>query len=358
MSSYGTASSGRGGNYEYVIARVRSRRASLFDDDDYRKLVRMGTSEIARFMEETEYETEMNALGARYSGSDLVEYALNRNLSKHFDDLLAWSEGGLYDYIARYLRKFDAWNVKTVVRGLYAGSDAEEVEDDLIRAGEFGDDRIDSLLGAGSIEEVVESLSDTIFGDSLADAYEVYEDQNVLVPLENAVDRAFYETLLEGLPENPEVDSPTGLYVRFLQAEVDFRNLRNALRLARSGADTDPTEYYIAGGRLFDEQSLAQLTANVDGLVAAVRESTYGDDLDEALDSLEDAQNLVEFERALDAALLEYADTLSNRYPLSVCPVLSYILAKEREVDNIRAIARGREAGLGPDEIEQELVIL
>jgi len=359
MSLYGTAyGGGRSSNYEYVIARVRSRRASLFDDDDYRKLVRMGTSEIARFMEETEYETEMNALGARYSGSDLVEYALNNNLAKHFDDLLRWSEGALYNYVARYLRKFDAWNVKTVIRGLYAGAESADVEDDLIRAGEFSDKRIDQLLSAGSIEEVVQNLENTIFGDSLAEAYEVYEEQEVLVPLENAIDRAFYEMLLDGLPSNPEPDSATGLYVQFLRAEVDFRNLRNALRLARSGAETDPTEYYIRGGKLFDEQSLAQLTANFDGLVAAVRDSTYGDDLDAALSALEDAQNLVEFERALDAALLEYADTLSNRYPLSVCPVLSYILAKEREVDNIRAIARGREAGLGPDEIEQELVIL
>ncbi|WP_262180020.1 V-type ATP synthase subunit C [Haloarcula laminariae] len=358
MSLYGTASGGRSSNYEYVIARVRSRRGSLFDDDDYRKLVRMGTSEIARFMEETEYETEMNALGARYSGSDLVEYALNRNLAKHFDDLLRWSEGALYDYVARYLRKFDAWNVKTVIRGLYAGAESADVEDDLIRAGEFSETRIDQLLAASSIEEVVESLDDTIFGDSLAEAYEVYEAQDVLVPLENAVDRAFYETLLDGLPSNPERDSPTGLYIQFLRTEVDFRNLRNALRLARSGADTDPAEYYIDGGKLFDEQSLAQLATNVDGLVTAVRESTYGSDLDSALSDLEDAGSLVEFERALDAALLEYADTLSNRYPLSVCPVLSYVLAKEREVDNIRAIARGREAGLAPEEIEQELVIL
>ncbi|QIO20976.1 V-type ATP synthase subunit C [Haloarcula sp. JP-L23] len=358
MSSQGTAKRGRSSNYEYVIARVRSRRASLFDDDDYRKLVRMGTGEIARFMEETEYESEMNALGSRYSGVDLVEYALNRNLAKHFDDLLRWSEGALYDYIARYLRKFDVWNVKTVIRGLYADSDATEVEDDLIRAGEFSERRIDQLLNAGSIEEVVEQLDDTVFGDSLAEAYEVYEESNVLVPLENAVDRAFYEMMLDGLPDNPEIDSPTGLYVGFLEAEVDFRNLRNALRLARSGADVDPSEYYIKGGKLFDAQSLAQLASNFDGLVAAVRESTYGDDLDQALSALEDAENLVEFERALDAALLEYADKLSSRYPLSVCPVLSYILAKEREVDNIRAIARGREAGLGPDEIEQELVIL
>ena len=356
MSLY--ASGGRSSNYEYVIARVRSRRASLFDDDDYRKLVRMGTSEIARFMEETEYETEMNALGARHSGVDLVEYALNRNLAKHFDDLLRWSEGALYDYIARYLRKFDVWNVKTVIRGLYADAESADVEDDLIRAGEFSETRTDQLLSADSIEAVVELLDDTIFGDSLAEAFEVYEAEHVLVPLENAVDRAFYETLLSGLPTNPEVDSPKGLYVEFLQTEVDFRNLRNALRLARSGADIDPAEYYIDGGSLFDEQSLAQLSANVDGLVETVRESSYGDDLDQALNALETADNLIEFERALDAALLEYADTLSRRYPLSVCPVLSYILAKEREVDNIRAIARGREAGLGPDEIERELVIL
>ena len=358
MSGYGAASGGRSSNYEYVIARVRSRRASLFDDDDYRKLVRMGTSGIARFMEETEYGTEMNALGARYSGSDLVEYALNRNLAKHFDDLLEWSQGALYNYIARYLRKFDVWNVKTVIRGLYSGAESADVEDDLIRAGEFSESRIDALLAAGSIEEVVESLDDTVFGESLAAAYGVYEQEDVLVPLENAVDRAFYETLLEGLPSNPELDSATGLYVEFLRTEVDFRNLRNALRLAHSGADIDPAEYYIDGGKLFDEQSLAQLATDVEGLVNAVRDSSYGDDLDQALNDLDEAENLIEFERALDSALLEYADKLSSRYPLSVCPVLSYVLAKEREVDNIRAIARGREAGLGPEEIEQELVIL
>ncbi|MBV0900335.1 V-type ATP synthase subunit C [Haloarcula salina] len=358
MSPRTTGKRGQGSNYEYVIARVRSRRASLFDDDDYRKLVRMGTGEIARFMEETEYETEMNALGSRYSGVDLVEYALNRNLAKHFDDLLEWSEGALYDYIARYLRKFDVWNAKTVIRGLYSDLDRTEVEDDLIRAGEFSDRRIESLLNAGSIEEVVELLDDTVFGESLAEAFEVYEESGVLVPLENALDRAFYETLLSGLPENPEIDSPTGLYVEFLETEVDFRNLRNALRLAHSGADVDPSEYFIEGGQLFDAKEVAQLSTNLDQLVSAVRESKYGDDLDAALSALEDAENLLDFERALEAALLEYADRLSNRYPLSVCPVLSYVLAKEREVDNIRAIARGREAGLGPDEIEQELVIL
>ncbi len=343
-------------NYEYVVARVRSRRAKLFDADDYRKLVRMGPSEIARFMEETEYEAEMNALGTRHAGVDLVEYALNRNLAKHFDDLLRFADGDLYDYIARYLRKFDAWNVKTVIRGVYTESDREDIEDDLIRTGEFSERLLDRLVEAGSIDDIVELLDGTFFADPLADAYDEYESTETLVPLENAVDRAFYAHLLDDLPRT-EPDTPTALYREFLEAEIDFRNLRNALRIARSGAEIDPSEYYIEGGRLFGPEELRQLARNVDELVARIRESSYGSDLDAALDHLEEAQSLIGFEHAIEAALLEYSEKLSNRYPLSVCPVLSYILAKEREVENIRAIARGREAGLSVEEIEEELVV-
>ncbi|MFB6207623.1 MAG: V-type ATP synthase subunit C [Haloglomus sp.] len=345
-----------GSNYEYVTARVRSRRARLFDEDDYRKLTRMGPGEIARFMEETEYESEMNALGSRHSGVDLIEYALNRNLANNFDDLLRWANGRLYDYIARYLRKFDAWNLKTVFRGLYSGSERTEIEDDLIRAGEFSEERLERLLEADSMEEAVEAARGTMFHGPLETALEVYDESNELVPLENAVDRAFYGSMLADLPD--ETDRATELYIEFLRAEIDFRNLRNAFRLAYSGADIDPADYYIEGGRLFDESDLRQLAKNPDELAARVRESPYGDDLDEALDALEQAERLIGFENALDAALLEYSERLSSRYPLSVCPVLGYVLAKEREIDNIRAIARGREAGLSEDEIEEELVIL
>ncbi|MFP4625327.1 MAG: V-type ATP synthase subunit C [Natronomonas sp.] len=343
-------------NYEYVTARVRSRRAKLFDEDDYRKLVRMGPSEIARFMEETEYETEMNELGTRHSGIDLVEYALNRNLAKHFGDVLRWANGPLYGYIARYLRKFDAWNVKTAIRGIYTDSDREEIADDLIRSGEFSDRLLEQLVDASSIEEVVDLLEHTFFGDPLTEAYAEYESTDALVPLENAIDRAFYGHLMDDMG-NLEPDTPTALYREFLQAEIDFRNLRNGLRIARSGADMDPAEYFIDGGRLFRPAELGQLAENVDDLVAYIRDSPYGDDLDEALENLEQAESLIGFEHALDSALLEYSQKLSSRYPLSVCPVLSYILAKEREIENIRAIARGRESGLDVEEIEAELVI-
>jgi V/A-type H+-transporting ATPase subunit C len=342
-------------NPEYVSARVRSRRGKLYDDDEYRNLVRMGPSEIARYMEEHEYAREVNELGARYSGVDLIEYALNRNLAKHFDDLLRFAEGELYHQIARYLRKFDAWNLKTVLRGIYSDAPREEVEVDLIRAGEFDEELIDRLLAANSIEEVVEVLDRTPFGEPLAAAYEEYEEFGSLVPLENAVDRTFYENLLAEV-DTETADEATELYVEVLQAEIDFRNVRNALRLARSGADLDPSEYHIEGGRLFSAAELSAVQNNTDELVERIRDSVYGDRLEDALRDLEDADSLIAFENAIEAALLQYSKQLSHLFPLSICPVLSYILAKEREVNNIRAIARGKEAGLDPDEIERELV--
>jgi len=355
--AYGDRIGGKS-NYEYVTARVRSRRASLFDEDDYRKLVRMSTAEIARFMEETEYEREMNALGARHSGVDLVEYALNRNLAKHFEDLLRWADGQLYDYVARYLRKFDAWNAKTALRGIYSEAGADAIEADFIRAGEFDGAFLDQLAASDSIEAAVELLKSTNIGDGLEKALEDFEETGLLVPLENAIDRVFFEDIDEGLPPRERAGQATTLYMDFITADIDFRNARNALRLARSGAGLDPAAYYIEGGVLFDAEELNQLVGNRQQLVEHIRESKYGDELSDALTELEAADDLIRFEHALDAALLEFADTLSNRYPLSVCSVLSYVLAKEREVDNIRAIARGREAGLSPEEIETELVML
>ncbi len=347
-----------GSNPEYVSARVRSRRAKLFDEDQYRDLVRMGPSEIARFMEETEYDEEINRMGSRYSGVDLIEYALNRNLARHFADVLRFAEGGLYDLIARYLRKFDVWNVKTVIRGLYSDATPEEIRSDLILAGELDAGDVDELIDAGDVEGVVEALEGTVFEAGLESALADFEATNSLVPIENAVDRAFYENLLSGLGgESGEVDAATELYVEFLQAEVDFLNIRNALRTVGTGADLDPGDYYIDGGRLFSAAELTQIGSNADELVGRVRESRYGDELDEALAGLAEAESLVEFENATERALLTYADRLSSRYPLSVCPVLAYVIAKEREVNNIRAVARGKEAGLDPEEIQEELVL-
>ncbi|MDY7081505.1 MAG: ATP synthase A1 subunit C [Halobacteria archaeon] len=342
-------------NFEYVTARVRVRKAKLFDDDDYRKLVRMQPNEIARFMEESEYAEEINRLGARHTGVDLIEYALYDNMSHHFSDIVGWSEGELRELVVSYLRKYDAWNVKTVLRGVFAGMEPEEIKANLIPAGEFDDHFLEQLVEVDGVEQVVESLSDTVFGDALEEALREYEEREVLIPLENAADRVFYQRLVT---EDAEISdtSPRGLYNDFLKTEIDLLNVRNALRA--SGSETVETgDFFIEGGKLFSEEELTRLVENREELINALRDSKYGDIAEEAIDELEESGSLVEFDRALDKLLLDYSQRMTNQNPLSIAPVISYILSKEREVNNIRGIARGKEAGLGTEEIEEEVVI-
>ena len=346
-------------NPEYVNARVRARKAALFDEEDYRKLVRMGPSGIARYMEESEYETEINALGARHSGVDLIEHALHRNMAKHFRDLLSWSNGKLHEQIARYLRKYDAWNLKTVIRGIYTDSSFQEFESDLVLAGEIDRSTLEQMASMDTIREAITILDGTIYAEPLEEAVATYEsDIGVLVPIENAIDRAFYTRLVSHIGEEAPREGPLAMYVEFLQAEIDFLNVRNALRLAYSGAEIEPDEYFIEGGLLFTRGEIQGLIAAPDDLIAVIRESTYGDELDEALTALADADSLIQFEHALDAVLLSYTGRLANVHPVSVTSIFSYILAKEREIENIRAIARGKEAGLDETAIERELVMI
>ena len=47
----------------------------------------------------------------------------------------------------------------------------------------------------------------------------------------------------------------------------------------------------------------------------------------------------------------------SEDNPLSVLVILDYIVRKDREVQNLRIIARGKESGLSPEVIRELLVI-
>ena len=54
---------------------------------------------------------------------------------------------------------------------------------------------------------------------------------------------------------------------------------------------------------------------------------------------------------------MEMTKSFSHLYPLSIIPIIDYMIHKENEVNNIRIIARGIESGLDKDIINGLLVI-
>jgi len=93
-------------------------KSKLLPKETYPRLLNMGIDEITRFIQESEYKNDVDELAMKYSGGDLAEHALNRNLALTYDKLLRITSGELNYLIVAYLKRYDIWNIKTLLRGI------------------------------------------------------------------------------------------------------------------------------------------------------------------------------------------------------------------------------------------------
>ena len=130
-------------------------------------------------------------------------------------------------------------------------------------------------------------------------------------------------------------------------------NLKTVMRLRHRGL-TGLGELLIEGGTL-DETALAT-TSSVADILPIIEGTTFQEVLQPVLEDFEDGG----LNRAVQA-LENHVATQSRRYaylhPLSILPILDYLLRKEKEVRNLRTIVRGRELELSREKIEELLVV-
>src|SRR5438093_4823226 len=192
------------GNYPYVTARVRARRAALIPQETYSRLLQMEIPEIARFLGEREYKVEMLALGARYSGVDLIEMATSRNLTKTYNDIYNFCEGRLRAIVGRYLDRYDLQNIKTIVRAKIYGASPEEVEEDLVPAGSFPIEFLRQLVEAPTLDDVFKQLDGTLYARALVGLGDRPSAVTQWSAWEDRVSRLYYADLLQSVPPSTE----------------------------------------------------------------------------------------------------------------------------------------------------------
>ena len=134
------------GFYPYTYVRASVMRSLLFRKDDYQRMLKMGFNEIAKFLQESHYRNEINRLATEYSGSDLLELALNRNLADSFKKLISISHPNLRILINEYIKRKDIDDIKTVLRGKLTGANEKQILASITSAGTLSYDFLISLL--------------------------------------------------------------------------------------------------------------------------------------------------------------------------------------------------------------------
>jgi V/A-type H+-transporting ATPase subunit C len=354
-------SGGGDGNYAYACARVKARKSLLLPGDTYPRMLNMDLPEIGRFIGEGQYRREVDDLSARYSGVDLVEVATYLNLARTYRSILGFTKGELRNMVRLFLNRWDIWNFKTVLRGRTAGVGWAPVSESIIPAGAFDLPFFESLFAAGDMDEMAALLkrgaASAGFEPVLLKLIREHGNLPGLAELENALDKEYYVRMLGSVPEDT---AATKLFRNYLRVEVDIVNLKTLFKLKFENAPMEKVqELLIEGGKELGGPMLRKLAAaeGFDAFLSELGGTRIFEPVREPAARSRAAGSLNDVLLALDWHLMATARRFSHIYPLSVLPVIDYLLRKKTEVDNLRTVARGKQSGLHEDEIRSLLVL-
>lgn len=342
-----------GGNYAYVNARVRAKKAFLLPPETYPKLIARDVAEIARTLQEGQYQTDIDALASKYRGAQLIERATTQNLGRTYSEILAFSDGELRLMLGLYVQRYDVANLKTILRGKFGGSSPDDIVDELVPLGSIPRAEMEALARADSLEDVLEAIAATPYGAAVKDVVESRQRPQNLVAIENALDQTYFHLTDKAVDYSTR---PLAAFQAFLRREIDVVNLRVLFRLKADGV-AEVGDLFVPGGRdVTRERAGRILRAQGDDLVAELATLPFWRELEPGARAFVAGKGLNPVANALDRALLASARSFGHSYPLSILPVVDFLLAKKQEVDNLRAIAYGKQTGLR-DEVIRELVI-
>lgn len=332
-----------GGNYPYVTARVRAMKTHLLPEEEYPKLIARDVHEIARSLEEGRYKEEIHDLASELSGAQLIERATQRQMADEFQRILSWCEGEPEDLLGLYFERFTVENLKTLLRGARTGASSEEVEAALVPAGLIEAQAWEAAARAATLEECLDALPRTRYTGLLEEMQE-----EPLPRIENALDRAYYERLVDAVEPR---DRANEAFLRFLRQEVDEINLKLIFRSKHAGIEI---KALVAGGREIDEELARRVqSAAWEEIGPILDETSYGDELKEALEAYQATRDLNVLTGAIEHLHLEEASEFGHLYPLSILPIVDYVLRKRLEVDRLRMIAFGKQNDLPREDIEE-----
>lgn len=342
--------------YIYVSTRMRVRKAKLIPKEEYLRMLNMGLPEFTRLIEEMEYKREIDELSASFSGVDLIENAMSWNLAKEYQRIIKLAPGEMKGFTRDYLHKWDIQNILTILRGKEMNLSAGKIRAVLVPAGALDAAILDKMLAEQSVERIVEMIQIKKISEILEEGLNEAIETKSFGKIENELYKYYYATLIKAARGGMKGGGPFLKYVMF---EIDIKNIINLFRIrAQADKEINTLSFWIEGGS-FKPDELERLTTieNLDEVVDMLKKRVKSSVLNDALEELREKKPVYAIENSLISAQLDQMDRVSKRNPISISPLLVYLERKKYEVSNLRALARGKSAGLDAETLERYLVM-
>jgi len=353
-----------GSPYASALGRLKSHLPVFLPKESFAPLVgAKDIVEVTKLLETTPYGPEIAQSAASYQGAPLLELAINHILVAR--NRLAYESTPFAGraLVAAYLRRWDIQNIAIILSAKAQGRSVGETETALISsrdipaglvAGTMTLDDFRLVLQQPTLDAVAQALVKFGYGGALLPRMEAYNRTHDIFPLLSALDRFYYEDLLA----SARFYQGDEWVVRLLiQSEIDVRNALLLLKGKEVGLPVEVVQdRFLEGGalarsgvpELYGGRSVAEVVAALEPKFPALPE---GDEV------YKTGRSLAGYEAALVRERSVRELKRLRAYPLSAAIVFSFLLLAELERSDLRRIVYGKLYGVGPADIERELVV-
>lgn len=287
-----------------------------------------------------------------------VERYLRSVYRADLEHLEMTSPEGLKPFLRAYERRFEAGQLKVLIRAVHAGLPPDRIAEEITPAGILSSPLLRKITDAQDLDEMASMLTETGYGRPLLEALPDHHGRNDTAVLETAVDRVVMEDLYASILRTDTLisASPAAL----LAGYADAANIKILLRAARDRIDREQViPALIPHGKDLSWPLLLQLAEMEDPtqVLARIEETALHAAIEHSIAEFEQTGSLVPVEYALDQHLLENARLLEMIYHHGPGPILKFLVAREYELRNIRAIYWGIREQAPVPAIRQHLIL-
>ncbi len=278
--------------------------------------------------------------------SRLIEHALLARIMFELSVLLRPAGGRTRGLLLYWPRKFELYNLKTLIRGKLNDLDMEEIRDNLHDMPENIRLPHESLLQAENVLEMLRQLEQGPYAVIARQARHVYEEKNEAFSLDAAIDRLYYTGMMRHL--NMADSSDKHGAQKLISVLIDRQNILWLMRYRLVYGFSSSEAYYtlIPTGGHMQRESLMVL-ANLDNLQAII------DHLPTPFrELLLDVKDITQARQRLDAFVGQEMRKLVRYSQDAVISSLAYLIAREIDQRVLYAIIQGKLQQMDPQLID------
>lgn len=339
------------GTYAFINAKVRAMRSDLLDRQDYTRFSdAKSVRELIGMLAETRWASLTNRVDIQDAG--LLEREIFVEEMGRIQNLYRRSQGPVADFLGKLLMRYDAERLKLVLRAWYRPQSGEM---HLIHKTALNALPIDRILHASNLPEIVLLLQGTPFFKCLSEMTGLFQERKSLFPLELAIDRFVFATLLDAIKHLPSQD--LRIATKLIGLEIDIKNLGWMSRFK--------TYYHLSTAEISDLLLPKGYRLKSDSLKAIASSENMSQSLADSLRGLrihlpkgmEGELSFKQLEMLLDQTLyMESVKTFAS-FPFSIGAVLAYAYCIRFEARNLRTLLQAKAYDMPAEDIQPLIIV-